>query len=511
MVTGSLIGVGIYLVIVLFIGYTAYKKNIKGNIDDYFLANRSLGVVTLVGTLFATWFSTFAFLGGPGLFYNTGTGWLQFGLFNVTGPLFIWVFGTRMWLLGKKFGCVTPADMLAGYYDSKGVRFLVAIISVLALFPYASIQLSGIAKAMTGFTGGAIPYWVGVVMVVISVGLYAYFGGARAIVWTDVIQGFFFAMLLIGTAFAVVYWAGGWDKGLAASLALHPEKFVFDKGQGNYYTLLLMWTLGWVLTPHLWQRMYMAESPRIMAKSMVIASTLALWVTTFTGLIIGYFGIGLLPTLPAGFDSDSLVPILYSRFFTFGGILLVIAAFASGMSTLDSQLLSTSSVFTSDLYQALYKPKAKGPELQKVGHIFMGAFTAALLVFALSAAGRALLIPLSSIGVGICLLFLAPLIGATYWDRGTKAGAFWSLLLGFIVLCLVQFTGFKHLLPGTWGSAFWGLVTSLIVYFGVSLLTSPLPEAQREAYHGFLAKAMHYEKLQKQNSRKAKLAEAPAD
>jgi solute:Na+ symporter, SSS family len=492
---GSVIGLVVFLAIILAIGFIAYKKNIKSDVADYFLASRKLGVVALVGTLFATWFSTFAFLGGPGLFYATGIGWLQFGFFNSIGPLFIWIFGRRMWLLGKKFNHITPADLLTGYYDHKGIRLITALICLIILFPYAAIQLSGVAKAITGFTGGVLPYWFGVLFLLLSVWLVAYFGGARAIAWIDAAQGFFFGLLLIVTAILAVRWAGGWKEGFDAAIAIHPERFTFAEGDaGKYYTLALMWTLGWVLVPHLWQRMYMAKSPRIMGQSMVIATIAALWIVTFTGLVIGFMAIGLVPALKEGFDSDSIVPILYSTFLPVGGIVLVMAAYAAGMSTLNSQLLSTSSIATADIYKAFIRPKASDSELTRVGHIFVGAFTAALLVFALIPAGQALLIPLASVGVSYCVLFLAPLMGVLYWERATKQGAFWSMFLGLLVLIATQFTPLGGMLPGSWGPAFWGCVTSIVVFVVVSLATKPMDAEKIEAYHGFVRKAVKLSK-----------------
>jgi hypothetical protein len=33
------------------------------------------------------------------------------------GPVLIMVFGVRMWALGRRYGFVTPSDLLATYYD----------------------------------------------------------------------------------------------------------------------------------------------------------------------------------------------------------------------------------------------------------------------------------------------------------------------------------------------------------------------------------------------------------
>lgn len=484
----SMVGVGLYILLTVIIGYFAFRKNVQGDIADYFLAGRAVGTLALIGTLFATWFSTFAFIGGPATFYRTGVNWLLFSFFNVFGPMTIWFIGSRFWALGRKFGFITPSDMLGNYYRHEGIRLLVAVIGIIALFPYAAIQLSGVAKTFEGLTGGTIPYWAGVLMVVLGVAIYSYMGGARAVVWTDAIQGFFFAAFLIWTAVAVVKWAGGWETGWAKALAAHPERMVFTgKTAGSYFTNQLLWVFGWVLTPHLWQRMYMARSARVLGKSMVAASPLSLWVVTFSGAVIGFMAMGIMSELPKGYDADSLVALLYSQFAPIGGVLLLVSAFAAGMSTVDSQLLSVVSIFTRDVYQGYMNPKADGKALARAGHQFHILFIAAILVFTLLPAGRTLITPLASIGVGLCLLFLPAVIGVIYWEGATSTAVFWGLLVGFLTFLTVQFVpGVAKALPGGFGAPFWGFVINLAITVVVSQMTKPLPEAHRAEYHGFL-------------------------
>jgi SSS family solute:Na+ symporter len=483
----SVIGVCLYIVMAMSIGYVAYKRNVPNDIDDYFLAGRSVGTMALIGTLFATWFSTFAFIGGPATYYQTGVNWLLFGFFNVFGPIGIWFIGSRFWLLGKKFGFITPSDLLGGYYKHEGVRLMVALISIMALFPYISIQVSGVAKTFAGVTGGQVSYAVAVVVLVLSVGAYSYIGGARAVVWTDAIQGFIFATFLVFTAFMVVKWAGGWQTGWANAVAAHPERMTFTGTTGGqYFTNQLLWVVGWVLVPHLWQRMYMARSAKVLRVSMAFAAPLALWIVTFSGAVIGFMAMGILPTLPAGFDADSLVALLFTQFLPLGGVVLLIAAFAAGMSTADSQMLSVTSIFTRDIYQR-YATKTDGKTLQRVSHIFHILFIIAVLGFALIPAGQVMITPLASIGVGLCLLLLPPVIGALYWQRATPQGAFWGLVVGFLVFLAVQFLpGLRPSLPGGFGAPVWAFGVSLLLFYGISMATPIMPAAHRAEYHNFL-------------------------
>ena len=315
----------------------------------------------------------------------------------------------------------------------------------------------------------------------------AIFGGSRAVVWSDVIQGFIFALLLIATAGFVISWSGGWIDCWGATIAAQPEKLAFSGDSGGaYFTLLLLWTFGWVLTPHLWQRMYMAKSARVLIKSMVLASVLSLWVVTFMGAIIGFLGMGLFPQIPEGFDADALVPLLYANFLPVMGVVLVVAAFAAGMSTLDSQVISASSMFSLDMYEEA-RPQASTGLLERVGRWFEGAFVAGIVTFALLPGGQELIVPLASIGVGMALVFLMPLIGALYWPRATEQGAFWSMLLGWGVMLALELTGATSSLPTTFGPPAWGFFVSVAVFYGVSMVTQPVSAERQEMYHGYLA------------------------
>lgn len=481
----TLLGIGAYLVLMFYIGYRAYRTNKQDDPEDWFVMGRGANIFMLVGTMFATWFSTFAFLGGPGFFYQTGVNWLLFGFFNAAGPVLVMVLGPRIWALGKTFHFITPGDLLAAYYnDSRRLRILTGVICVVVLFPYSAIQITGIAVALNSISEGLIGFDLGVVMIALCVGIYSFVGGSRAVVWTDVIQGFIFALLLIGTMLLVIGWAGGWDAGWTASVDAHPERFAFDGGGGNYITLMTLWTFGWVLTPHLWQRLYMADSPATLVKGAAVTSILALFVVTFTGAVIGMLSLGMGTEIPDGMTSDALVPVIFARYLPAMGVVLVIAVFAAGMSTLDSQLISATSSFTQDLVPSV--SKAGNHRRMWLGRIFEIAFVLALVAFAFSPQGRSLIAPLASIGVGMALSFLLPLIGALFWPRASEPAAFWAMLLGWGTMVLMQFGLLPD--PGIVGPPLWGLIVSTIVFYGGSLaINNPVDQARRRAFQDDMA------------------------
>ena len=113
--------VAIYLLITVGVGALASRK-LTINVEDFFLAGRKTGFIVLYLTVVATYHSAFAFLGSGGFFYTHGIGFWEAGTWTVVMGAITYVLGTRIWALGKKFDYVTPADLLADFYESEAVR-----------------------------------------------------------------------------------------------------------------------------------------------------------------------------------------------------------------------------------------------------------------------------------------------------------------------------------------------------------------------------------------------------
>ena len=54
-----------------------------------------------------------------------------------TGVLFL----KRQWLLGKRFGYITPGEMFSDYYRSDAMRMLTVVVALVFNVPYLGIQL----------------------------------------------------------------------------------------------------------------------------------------------------------------------------------------------------------------------------------------------------------------------------------------------------------------------------------------------------------------------------------
>lgn len=191
------------------IGVTGYLKAKKGT--DYFIAGRQLNIWVFVLAATATSFSGWTFVGHPALIWRDGIpyGYASFYVLTIpfTGVLFL----KRQWLLGKRYGFVTPGEMYSTYFGSEAMRILTVIVALFFSVPYLGIQLRASGVLFNILTDGLFSVNVGMWMLAIIVTLYVGLGGLRSVAYVDTAQ----CLLLWGGIVALgvigVNFAGGWD------------------------------------------------------------------------------------------------------------------------------------------------------------------------------------------------------------------------------------------------------------------------------------------------------------
>ena len=142
----------LYLLATIVLGVVANRR-MTVDLEDFLLYGRKAGFIVLYLTVVATYHSAFAFLGSGGFFYTHGIGFWAAGTWTVLVGAITYVVGTRIWALGKAFGYVTPAEMLADFYESEAVRVTVAVVSVLFTILYIQVQAQGLGYTSTSLRG----------------------------------------------------------------------------------------------------------------------------------------------------------------------------------------------------------------------------------------------------------------------------------------------------------------------------------------------------------------------
>ena len=163
-----------------------YLKAKKGT--DYFIAGRQLNIWVFVLAATATSFSGWTFVGHPALMWRDGLpyGYASFYVLTIpfTGVLFL----KRQWLMGKRYGFVTPGEMYHGYFNSEAMRILTVIVALFFSIPYLGIQLRASGILFNVLTDGLFSVNVGMWLLAIVVLLYVGLGGLRSVAYVDTAQ-----------------------------------------------------------------------------------------------------------------------------------------------------------------------------------------------------------------------------------------------------------------------------------------------------------------------------------
>ena len=234
-----------YLVVVFGISVYAMRKRSTGTfLNEYFLGSRSMGGIVLAMTLTATYISASSFIGGPGAAYKYGLGWVLLAMIQLPAVwLSLGILGKKFAILARRYNAVTLNDMLFARYQSRLLVWLASLSLLVAFVGAMTVQFIGGARLLE--TAAGIPYETGLLIFGISIALYTAFGGFRASVLNDTMQGL---VMLIGTVvllIGVVHAAGGLSNAVQTLQTIDPQ-LVTPQGADDILSPAFM-TSFWVL------------------------------------------------------------------------------------------------------------------------------------------------------------------------------------------------------------------------------------------------------------------------
>lgn len=370
---------GVYLSVLMVIGWYGRKAQKEKSLSDFYLAGRSFGFAVLFLTLYATQYSGNTFMAFPGQTYRLGIGYIYSVAMMMSIILGYLLFAPRLVALSRTRGYVTPTDAIVDRFPHAGVRIVSALLLCWGLVNYILAQLIAMGKAVEGMLGpwfaaqGLNGYLIAVVLLAFLMVVYETLGGMRAVAWTDVLQG---TLLLLGLslmAFFAVTQFGGIGETMRTIRDHSPEKFDPPDAAGSRYMLssIFLLFLGGPMYPHALQRLYAAKDLPTLKKSLAVMVFLPI-LSTLPVFLLGLVAIAQFPGLTAS-ESDTVTTLLLARLIEvqpavyFGVLVVFVAAVAAIMSTADSALLSLSSIFTQDLYRPLFKTAPTELHLYRMG------------------------------------------------------------------------------------------------------------------------------------------------
>lgn len=482
----------IYLIATIILGVIANKR-MTVDMEDFFLYGRKAGFIVLYLTVVATFHSAFAFLGSGGFFYTHGIGFWAAGTWTLLVGAITYVLGPRIWALGKAHGYITPADMLADFYESEAVRVAVAIVSVVFTILYIQVQAQGLGYIINVASGDRITFELGTLVLLVVAAVYLMAGGLRAVYWTDVIQGIWMYVAVWVGAMYLAYDLFGGPMQLWAEVRAQRPDLLSLPGPEGFFTpgmwigMTITLSFGIIFQPHMMMRYYTAVDAKTLK---LLGATTPIYLMTLyvPAALVGLGGAVAMPGLDV---PDRIFPeLLFAHAPPILTGVILAGATAAAMSTLDSILHANMSVLTRDIYQRYVAPDRGHGHYLWVGR----GIVAALLVvgYLLSVRTFDFLVVLVTLSGSGALQLMPAIVGVCFPMRRTltRAGVLSGLLAGLGTL-YVTLVVTPHPL-GLHGGV-WALLLNVAVVLVVSAVTEGPTEETLNRIHGELERQIYPE------------------
>jgi SSS family transporter len=458
-----------YLLATLALG--VYAGTRVKNSTDFALAGRSLPLVMIVTTTFATWFGAETVLGISAKF-------VQGGLNNVVED----PFGASMCLIFVglffaaklyKMSLLTIGDYFRSRYG-KTVEIFCSVAIIASYLGWVAAQITAIGLVFNVVSGGEISTQTGMIIGTAAVMVYVVVGGMMAIAWTDFIQ---MIVLVIGLSI-IAYLAGDMAGGPGKVYALaatndwfrfFPEPKLHDVL--FFFAAAITIMLGSIPQQDIFQRVMSAKDAKTASRGAIIGG-LSYFAFAFVPMFIVACAVLIMPTETKQLlDSDPqlILPTLILSHMPFWAQILFFGALLSAIkSTASATLLAPSTSFVENIYRNI-RPGITDKERLFAFRVTLVIFTIIVLTYAILAQGKPIYEMVSSAyQVTLCGAF-TPLVAGLYWKRATSQGAIASIVMGISTWILFLATPMGEVFPAQLA----GVMMAIIGMLVGSLLTKP--------------------------------------
>ncbi|MBE0363679.1 sodium/proline symporter [Pseudoalteromonas ulvae UL12] len=489
MAIGTFISLAIYFIVMLGIGFYAYRKS-TSDVSGYMLGGRGLSPSVTALSAGASDMSGWMLMGLPGAMYISGLSstWIAVGL--VIGALLNYlVVAPRLRTFTEVANdSITLPDFFENRFADRShmLRLVSSLVIIVFFTLYTSSGVVAGGKLFESSFG--LSYEIGLYVTAGVVVIYTLFGGFLAVSLTDFVQGCIMFVALILVPIVAISEVGGTTEIVNSVQAINPDLLNIVSGTTLVGIVSAMaWGLGYFGQPHIIVRFMAIRS----VKDIPTARNIGMgWMTvSIIGAVgTGFVGIAYVAKTGMTLDDPETIFIVLSQLLfhpLIAGFLLA-AILAAIMSTISSQLLVTSSSLTEDFYKIFLNANASDKEQVTVGRI--SVVIVALVAIALAYDRNSSILSLvSNAWAGFGAAFGPLVILSLYWRKMTAWGALAGMLVGastVLIWIYAPLTVDGQTLSAWMYEIVPGFILSTIAIVAVSKLTTindPVVEEQFDA------------------------------
>jgi len=474
----DLVAFVLFVAFVVTVSMLASRRQHTGR--DYFLAGRGLPWWLIGFSLVASNISTEHFVGMAGKGYELGLAIASYEWMAAITLVVVALFFLPRFL---RAGIYTIPEFLEHRYGVVARTLMSAYMMLAYVFVALATVLYSGALALDAIFG--LDIVLGIWLIGVLAGVYTIYGGLRAVVWSDLIQGIaligggilvtLLALHRVGGVEGFVELAG--DKLHTVLPADHPEMpWVAVFVGGLWIPNLFYWGLNQFIT----QRTLAARSLSDGQRGIMLAAAIKLLIP-FIIVMPGIMAAGLFPDQIS--TGDQAYPVLIRELLPAGlaGIMFA-ALFGAVMSTLDSLLNSAATIFTMDLYTRHLRPRATAGDQIRTGRITTGVLVVAGCLWAPMVASAGSVFTYIQMFWG----FISPGIVAVFvlgflWKRVPQWAAVGAMALGIpvygVLLWRLPDVAFLHHMGITFLVLVAFMAVSTLVKPATARTVTPAPEA----------------------------------
>lgn len=444
----------IYLGLLLCLGVFS-SRFFRGTSADFFVASRSIGPFMLLMSVFGTTMTGFALVGSSAKSYTSGIG--VYGLMASYSGLIhsacFFLIGIKLWAFGKKYGYVTQCQYFRARFESPTLGYILFPILVVLIIPYLLVGLIAAGSAIKGLTSpvfkpdgtqvrpgmfteyglfeatnGAVPPWLTGLVIAAIVLVYVFLGGVRSTAWANTFQTIVFMVTGI-VAFSLIAKALGGPAAASEAVAQKAPEALAREGkisQLQFFTYAFI-PLSVGMFPHLFQHWLTAKSAKAFRLT-VVAHPIFIMLVWVPCVLIGAWALGIpkMTGTPPNAVLGKMVAVLVDQPVITG--VLFAGILAAIMSSLDSQFMCLSTMFTNDVVvHAKGEDHFSDKQLLWMGRVFV------IVIVAITYAISLLKLPINVFDLGVwCFSGFGAMFpvafAAIYWKRTTRAGVITALV-----------------------------------------------------------------------------------
>ena len=396
----------------------SYSKKYQG-LENYLVANRSVGVFSLTTSLVASALGAWILFGPAAASTWGGIGAVIGYALGAAFPLLILVF------LGEKFRKLYPKgktliEVVRQRFGTKLFK-LILFLTVFYMFIFLIAEVTAVSILVNYISGTAL--WITALIVITSSLIYTLYGGLRASIFTDKIQFIIILILLLILFINLV--------------SFNFNEFNFEFIKQNKPVLLSFdylpnFTAGLtffiaVAATNLfhqgnWQRVYAAQNNKVLKKSLIVSFLIIIPIVFFmgfSGLVAVSINSNVVPDL-------AFFSILLKEQSLMLSVVVIILAISLTISSIDTLINAISSLIVVDGRKVL---NFKGDYL-KLSKYFIVCLS--MIAFAIASKGLSILYLFLLADLFCCSAVLT--VFYSFYDKKiNEKNSYLSILIGLLV------------------------------------------------------------------------------